>query len=69
MSKYGLQEFHKKTGSGISVNEQLAEGLNKPVIKKFKRTKVFTRFKDIISAADLAKMESLSSKNKNVKYL
>ena len=28
--------FDKKTGSGISVNEQLAEELNKPVIKKFK---------------------------------
>ena len=60
---------YKKTGSGISVNEQLAEGINKPVIKKFKRTKVFTRFKDIIWAADLSGMESLSSKNKNVKYL
>ena len=28
--------FDKKTGSGISVNEQLAEELNKPIIKKFK---------------------------------
>ena len=28
--------FDKKTGSGISVNEQLAEELNKPVIKKLK---------------------------------
>ena len=27
--------FYKKTGSGMSVNEQLAEELNKPVIKKF----------------------------------
>ena len=51
--------FDKKTGSGISVNEQLAEQLHKPVIKKFKRRKVY---------ADLAEMESLSSKNKNVKY-
>ena len=29
--------FHKKTGSGVRVNEELAEELHKPVIKKFKR--------------------------------
>ena len=27
--------FDKKTGSGVNVNEQLAEELHKPVIKKF----------------------------------
>ena len=32
--------FDKKIGSGISVNEQLAEELHKPIIKKFKRRKV-----------------------------
>ena len=58
-----------KTGSGRSVNEQLAEELHKPVIKIFKRRKVHARFKDNIWEADLAEMESLSSKNKNVKYL
>ena len=31
-----------KTGSGISVNEQLAEELQKPVIKKFQIRKVYT---------------------------
>ena len=55
--------FHKKTGSGISVNEQLAEELHKPVIKKFKKRKVYTRFKDNIWASDLAEMGLLSSKN------
>ena len=29
--------FDKKTGSGVSVNEQLAEELHKPLTKKFKR--------------------------------
>ena len=53
--------FDKKTGSEISVNKEL-------VIKKFKRRKVYLRFKDNIWAADLAEMESFSSKNKNVKY-
>ena len=61
--------FDKKTGSGVSINEQLAEELHNPVIKKFKRRKVYARFKDNIWARDLAEMELLSSKNKNVKYL
>ena len=52
----------------MSVNEQLAEELHKPVIKEFKRRKVYARFKDNIWAAGLTEMGSLSSKNKNVKY-
>ena len=60
--------FDKKTGLGVSVNEQLADELHQPVIKIFKRRKVYAKFKDIW-AADLAEMESFSSKNKNVKYL
>ena len=55
--------FDKKTGSGINVSEQLAEELNKPVIRKFKRRIVYARFKDNIWAAGLGEMESLSSKN------
>ena len=39
--------FNKKTGSGARVNEQLAKELHKPVIKKFKRRKVYARFKEI----------------------
>ena len=61
--------FNKKTGSEVSVNEELAEELHKPLIKKFKRRKVYARSKENIRAADLAEMESLSSKNDNVKYL
>ena len=54
---------------GVSVNEQLVEELHKPLIKKFERRKIYVTFKDNIWAADLAEMGSLSSKNKNVKYL
>ena len=61
--------FEKKTGSGVSVNEQLAEELRKPIIKKFKRRKVYARFKVNIWAGDVAEMGSLSSKNRNVRYL
>ena len=53
----------------ISVNEQWAEELHKPEIKQFKRRNVYVRFKDNIWAADLAALESLSSKNKNPRYL
>ena len=56
----GYQRAGKKTRSEVSVNE---------VIKKIKRGKIYARFKDSIWAADLAEMGSLSSKNKNVKYL
>ena len=59
----------KKTGLGVILNEQLAEELHKPVIKKLKRSKVYARFKDNIWAADLTEMESLVSTNKNDKYL
>ena len=59
----------KKTGSGVNINEQLAKKLHKPVIKIFQRRKVYSRFKDNIWVADLVEMESLSSKNKNLKYL
>ena len=34
--------------SVVRVNEQLAKELYKPVIKKFKRRKVYARFKDNI---------------------
>ena len=62
-----MRFFDKKSGSGVSVNEELAEELHEAVIKKFKRRKVYARFKDNNWATDLA--ETLSSKNRNVKYL
>ena len=40
----GYKFFDKKAGSGISVNENLAEELHKPVIKKFKKRKIYARF-------------------------
>ena len=53
----------KKTRSGVSVNEQLADKFHKPVVKNFLKRRVYARFKDNIWAADLAEMISLSSKN------
>ena len=61
-----IRFLDKKTGLGISVNEQLSKELRKTVIEKFKRRKVCARFKDNIWVADLAEMESLASKNKKL---
>ena len=47
----------------------LAEELHKPVIKKFNKGKVYSQFKDNIWGVDLADMQSLSKKNKGIKYL
>ena len=48
----------KSTGSGVNVplefNEQLAKKLRKPIIRKFKRTKVYSRFKANMWGAGLA---------------
>ena len=43
--------------------------MHKPVIKKFKKRKVYLQFKDNIWGVDLAGMQSLSKKNKGIKYL
>ena len=48
-----------KAGAGISMNEKLDEELHKPVTKKFKRRKVYMRFKGNIWAADSTEMGSL----------
>ena len=61
----------KSSGSGI-VNEpnyQLANELHKPIIKKFKKRKVYSFFRDNIWGVDLPDMQSLSKYNKGIKYL
>ena len=64
--------FDKKSkGSGITneSNNQLANELHKPIIKRFKKRKVYSSFKDNIWGLDLADMQSLSKFNKGIKYL
>ena len=65
--------FDKKTaGSGIKSmpqNEQLAEELHKHIIKKFKKIKVYSAFKDNIWGADLADMQLISKFNKGFRFL
>ena len=52
-----------------SIVYQLANELQKPIIKKFKKTKVYSSFGDNISGVDLADMRSLSKYNNGIKYL
>ena len=62
--------FEKKSmGSGIASSSILADELHKPIIKKFEKRKVYSQFKDNIWGVDLADMQSLSRKNKGIKYL
>ena len=64
--------FDKNTsGSGVKSmsNEQLAEELHKPIIRKFKKRKVYSSFKDNIWGADFADMQLISKYNKGIRYL
>ena len=39
LARMVYKAFDEKTGSGVSVDEQIAEELGEPVIKKFERKK------------------------------
>ena len=64
--------FDKKSeGSGIvntKENMQLAEELHKPIIKKLKKRKVYSSFRDNIWGADLTDMQLLSKFNKGFRF-
>ena len=66
--------FDKKTSgraieNEIKQNQQLANELHKPIIKKCKRKKVYSSFKDIMWGADLADMQLISTFNKGFRFL
>ena len=47
----------------------MANELHKPIIRKFKKGRVYSSFRDNIWGVDLADMQSLSKYNKGIKYL
>ena len=72
----------KSTGSGFKklkntaepsalarTSSILADERHKRIIRKFNKSKVYSQFKDNIWGVDLADMQSLSRKNKGIKYL
>ena len=66
----------KSEGSGakrvntkiIPPNEQLAAEVHKPIVRKFKKRKVYSTFKDNIWGADLADMQLLSNTIKELDF-
>ena len=68
--------FDKKAaGSGVNMHANyecpldLAEELDKPIIKIFLKRTVYSRFKDNIWGADLADMQLVSKFNKEFRFL
>ena len=66
--------FDKKTkGTGIKneikKDQQLANELHKPIIRKFKKRKVYSSFKDNIWGVDLAYMQLINKYNREIIYL
>ena len=69
--------FDKKCSGGgvylhannkIKQNYQLAEELQKPIIRKVKKRTVYSGFKDNIWGADLADMQLISKFNKEFRF-
>ena len=55
--------------SATEPNYQLANELHRQIIRKFKKQKVYSLFRDNIWGVDLADMQSLSKYNKGIKCL
>ena len=55
--------------NGIKKKLQLAEKLHKPTIRKFKKRKVYSEFKDNNWGADLVDMQLMSKFNKGFRFL
>ena len=74
---YKFFDKKKSKGSGVRhvntkltpKNQQLAEELHKPIIRKFETRNVHAAFKDNIWGADLADMQLLSRYNKGIRFL
>ena len=69
-----VYKFFDKKSSGSSAklipeNEQLANELHKPIIRKFEKRRVYSTFKDNIWGVDLADMQLLSKYNKGIRFL
>ena len=65
--------FGKKSSGGMIANNneniQLADELHKPIIRKLKKRKVYSSFRDNIWGADLAGLQLLSKFNKRFRFL
>ena len=69
-----IKFFDKKSFIGaieskLMSNQQLAEELHKPMIRKFEKGKLYSSFKDNIWGADLPNMQLISKYNKIFRFL
>ena len=68
-----VYKFFDKTSKGRCIinepNYQLGNELHKPVIRKFRKRRVYSYFRDNIWGVDLADMQLVSKHNKGIKYL
>ena len=68
-----VYKFFDKKSKGSSIindpNYQLANELHTPIIRKCKKIKVYSSFRDNIWGVDLADMQLLNKYNKGIKYL
>ena len=64
----GVTLANKSAIKSIPQNEQLAEELHKPIIRKLFK-KVYSAFKNNIWAADLADMQLMSKFNEGFRFL
>ena len=65
----GLASMVYKSFDKKSILTVLDDEPHKPIIKKFDKRSVHSQFKDNIWGVDLADLQSLSRKNKLIKYL
>ena len=69
-----IYKFFNKKSKGtcikneIKLNQQLAKELHKPILRKFKKRKVYSSFKDNVWGVDLADMQLISKYNKGIRY-
>ena len=70
-----VYRFFDKNSNGngikneIKENQKLANELHKPIIRKFKKRKVYSSYKDNICGVDLADMQLISTYSKVIRYL
>ena len=68
-----VYKFFDKKSKGTDIksmtNQQLANELYKPIIRKFKKRRVSSSFKHNIWGVDLADMQLISKYNKRIRYL
>ena len=65
----GVKKAGDKKAKNLKWTDELAEELHKPVVKKFRKQKVYVNEIDEIWAADLVDLQVFSNYNDGVKYL